>query len=547
MFRTIRSKIAVSFSFAIIFTCIMFGISGYQVLRDYLISMQQQNQERLTDSLCSSIAFFREECENDLQEILHDPEIWDLVRDLNDPAGQDRLDAWMRKYASEHGEIHNLYLITASYKIAGTADSGKVRTYLIDRISTAERYGGNVVWDSGYDTNSMMLFGKLQPDTEENTAYLFFQIENSQILKLFNQFRFQNSQRFSLKGETNGFEVTEQGFYYNYYDNYEELLHTEIMLDDWNLRTWSDKSLILGPTRGMAAMMIRVTLAAFCLGIVLSIWLAQWITKPIKNMKKTMLLYGKGDFSAKVEVKGKDEIAALGHLLNQMSGQISDLVERIKSEEDQRRRRELQTMIYQINPHFLYNTLDSVSILARQNQDVRVADIVTNLSRLFRLGLHQGRECVTVRDELSHVTYYLKIQKIRFEDQLNWEIQADEEFLDYKVMKFILQPIVENAIYHGIKAKGEPGNITVSVREQEEDLVFTVSDTGTGMNPEAVVRLRERIDQKTIDERQEQGFGLWNVNQRVKLYYGEECGISIVSRPGEGTDVSVRVHKSWII
>lgn len=513
------------------------------MLSDYLINMQQQNQERLTDSLCSSIAFFREECENDLREILQDPEIRDLVGDLNDSADQDRLDAWMKKYAAEHTEIQNLYLITSTYKTAGTTDSGNVRTYLIDRISTAERYDGNVVWDSGYDTNSMMLFGKFQPDTEENTAYLFFQIENSQILKLFNQFRFQNSQRFSLKGETNGFEVTEQGFYYNYYDNYEELLHTEIMLDDWNLRTWSDKSLILGPTRGMAAMMIRVILAAFCLGIILSIWLAQWITKPIKNMKKTMLLYGKGDFSAKVEVKGKDEIAALGHLLNQMSGQISDLVERIKTEEDQRRRRELQTMIYQINPHFLYNTLDSVSILARQNKDVRVADIVTNLSRLFRLGLHQGRECVTVRDELSHVAYYLKIQKIRLEDQLNWEIQADEELLDYKVMKFILQPIAENAIYHGIKAKGEPGNIIISVRELEEDLVFTVSDTGTGMNPEAVSRLRERIDQKTIDERQEHGFGLWNVNQRVKLYYGEECGISIASRPGEGTDVSVCVHK----
>ncbi len=544
MFRTIRSKIAVLFSIAIVFICIMFGVSGFRVLRDYLVDMQQKNQERLSASLCSAISFFREECENDLKEVLEDPEIWKMVQKFEQTSEEDNLKNWMETYVDEHEKISNVYLITSSYKILETSGSGKTRTYLIDRISTAERYGGDVVWDSGYDTESMMLFGKISSGTEKNKAYLFFRIGNSQILKLFNQFRFQNSQRFSLKGVTNGFEVTEQGFYYNYYDNYEELLHTEIMIDDWNLRTWSDKALILGPTRDMSAMMVKVTFAAWGLGIALSICIAQWITKPLKNMKKTMVRYGAGDFSARVSVKGKDEIAAFGHLFNQMAEQISDLVKRIKTEEDQRRRRELQTMIYQINPHFLYNTLDSVSILARRNKDAQVADIVTNLSRLFRLGLHQGRECVTVRDELSHVTYYLKIQKIRFEEYLDWKIEAPPEVLDYKTMKFILQPIVENAINHGIRAKGVPGYVGVSVRETEEDIIFTVSDTGNGMSPDAVEILRERIDRKTIDEQQEQGFGLWNVNQRVKLYYGEAYGITIESVREKGTNVSVRIHKT---
>ena len=544
MFRTIRSKIAVLFSIAIVFICIMFGVSGFRVLRDYLVDMQQKNQERLSASLCSAISFFREECENDLKEVLEDPEIWKMVQKFEQTSKEENLKNWMETYADEHEKISNVYLITSSYKILEKSGSGKTRTYLIDRISTAERYGGDVVWDSGYDTESMMLFGKISSGTEKNKAYLFFRIENSQILKLFNQFRFQNSQRFSLKGVTNGFEVTEQGFYYNYYDNYKELLHTEIMMDDWELRTWSDKAMILGPTRDMSAMMVKVTLAAWGLGIALSICIAQWITKPLKSMKRTLVRYGAGDFSARVPVKGKDEIAAFGHLFNQMAEQISDLVKRIKTEEDQRRRRELQTMIYQINPHFLYNTLDSVSILARRNKDAQVADIVTNLSRLFRLGLHQGRECVTVRDELSHVTYYLKIQKIRFEEYLDWKIEAPPEVLDYKTMKFILQPIVENAINHGIRAKGVPGYVGVSVRETEEDIIFTVSDTGNGMSPDAVRILRERIERKTIDEQQEQGFGLWNVNQRIKLYYGEEYGITIESVPEKGTNVSVRIHKT---
>ena len=260
MFRTIRSKIAVLFSIAIVFICIMFGVSGFRVLRDYLVDMQQKNQERLSASLCSAISFFREECENDLKEVLEDPEIWKMVQKFEQTSKEENLKNWMETYADEHEKISNVYLITSSYKILEKSGSGKTRTYLIDRISTAERYGGDVVWDSGYDTESMMLFGKISSGTEKNKAYLFFRIENSQILKLFNQFRFQNSQRFSLKGVTNGFEVTEQGFYYNYYDNYKELLHTEIMMDDWELRTWSDKAMILGPTRDMSAMMVKVTL-----------------------------------------------------------------------------------------------------------------------------------------------------------------------------------------------------------------------------------------------------------------------------------------------
>lgn len=217
MFRRIRSKIAVLFSIAIVFICIMFGISGFRVLRDYLIDMQQKNQERLSASLCSAISFFREECESDLKEVLIDPDIWEMIQEFEQTSEEESLRTWMEKYAYEHEKISNVYLITSSYKILGTSGGGKPSTYLTDRISTAERYGGDVVWDSGYDTGSMMLFGKISSGTEKKKAYLFFRIDNSQILKLFDQFRFQNSQRFSLKGVTNGFEVTEQGFYYKFY------------------------------------------------------------------------------------------------------------------------------------------------------------------------------------------------------------------------------------------------------------------------------------------------------------------------------------------
>lgn len=546
MFKTVRARITVCFGGGITILFLLFGITGYQVLCDYLVEMQQQNQERLAESLCSSISFFRQNCESEIEKLAdHEaltslsPFIWE------EENRQLELETWMKEFAAEHEFIHNMYLINQQYEVVGTGSAKKVRTYLIDRISTAERYDGKIVWDSGYDTSSMMAFEKFHfPGAEDKAAYLFIQIDNSQILDLFNKFRLQNSQRFSLKGIMNGFEVTEQGFFYNYYDNYAELLHTEIPIGDWNLRTWSDKHLILGPAKELFRKMINVLLAALLAAAVISVWLAAKLTKPIKSMKESMERYGKGDFSAKVEATGKDEIGSLANLLNQMSEQISELFERVKKEEEQSRRLELQTMVYQINPHFLYNTLDSVNMLARKSGDNKVAELVTDLSRLFRLGLNQGRDMISVRDELMHVMYYLKIQKIRFDDQLFWEIEAEPDIMDYEITKFILQPIAENAIYHGVKSKEEPGYLKITARAEGEYLIFTVEDTGNGMDTKSLQKLKLRINSEQTARRDERGFGMWNVNQRIRLCYGGDCGIEVESVESRGTKVILRVLSS---
>lgn len=546
MFRTIKSKIIVCFSGAIMVLFLLFGVIGYQVLSDYQIDIQQESQEKLAESLCSSILFFRQNVEDAVNELLEGEEIADLFSVSKEEGERQELERWMKIYKEEQTWVHDMFLIDQAYEIVGTRnDKEKVRTYLIDRISTAERYAGDIVWDSGYDTKSMMVFGKIQSNQEDGKAmYLFLQIENEQILSLFNQFRFQNSQRFSLKGIRNGFEVTEQGFFYRYYDNYEELLHTDIELGDWYLRTWSDKTLILGPAREALKKLVVVLVAALFVTLGISILLAERITKPIKEMKKTMEWYGKGEFSAKVKIIGNDEISSLGRLLNQMSEQISELFSRVKKEEEQSRKLELQAMVYQINPHFLYNTLDSINILARQNGDDKVAELVTDLSRLFRLGLHQGQDMVTVRDEIMHVMYYLKIQKFRFDDQLVWEMHVSSHLMEYKIIKFIVQPIVENAIYHGIKSRDGAGCIRLSVEEDGDYLLLIVEDTGGGMSRESLEQLRVQMNQEVAESGQEKGFGMRNVHQRIKLCYGDSCGVELESKEGCGTRVTLRVLKT---
>ena len=269
--------------------------------------------------------------------------------------------------------------------------------------------------------------------------------------------------------------------------------------------------------------------------------ISKQVTKPIKEMQKVARQYSLGAFDAKVSVHGKDEIAELGNVLNNMSSQLLELISSVTEKERQSNYLELQTLIYQINPHFLYNTLDSINMLARKNDDIQVALMVTNLSRLFRLSLNRGRDVITVREEMMQVTYYLKIQKFRFEEQLDWNINFDDEILEYRMLKFIMQPLVENAIYHGIKSKNEYGKLTIRGYKDKNMLIFVIKDTGKGMDEDTLTKLYQRINEKKRDEKENRGYGIWNVNQRIKLYYGEQYGLQIDSIVDKGTSIYIKI------
>lgn len=456
----------------------------------------------------------------------------------------EKLGLYLQNLKKDNGIISNIYIIDKTYHIIGTGDSDAIKSYVFDRISTAERNAGGVVWDSGYDTESLILFrniNNIQYNPNNSIGYLFIQINNDEVLQQFDRYRIHSNQRFSLKGRNDGFEVTEQAFFYNYYDNYKDLLHSEITIGNWYLRTWSDKTNSIEQTADLMGRLLLLVCIALVVSVLLCLIFTNEITKPIKKMKKTLEYYGTGDFSAKVEIRGHDEIASLGNVMNQMSEQISDLFDRVKKEENQRRKLELQTLVYQINPHFLYNTLDSINVLARQNGDQKVAEIVTDLSRLFRFGLNQGQEFIRVRDEILHVTYYLKIQEIRFEEQLKWTIDIDPQIMDVKMIKFVLQPLVENAIIHGIKSKDEAGMINITGRKVKEEIIFSISDSGEGMNWKKLQAVKTRITSETIQENSEGGFGLWNVHQRIRLCYGENFGLEISSKLGIGTCVEAKL------
>lgn len=229
------------------------------------------------------------------------------------------------------------------------------------------------------------------------------------------------------------------------------------------------------------------------------------------------------------------EVELLAGNYNQMIRRIRGLMDDISVKEKTLRQAELNALVSQINPHFLYNTLDTIVWMAEFNDSTKVIALTKSLAAFFRLSLSGGRELVTVEDELEHVRQYLYIQKERYEDKLSYEIDAPEHLLDYTVPKIILQPIVENSIYHGIKPLDGPGRVTVTVREEPERLVFTVSDNGAGFDPAASAKTSLSGS-----------VGLRNVDQRLKLYYGPEYGVTLRSSPGAGCTVQLTAGKLLI-
>lgn len=269
-----------------------------------------------------------------------------------------------------------------------------------------------------------------------------------------------------------------------------------------------------------------------------SVRFARRITEPIGALAEKAQKLGEGDFSVTPIETNSAELQTLDKGFDEMVGRINTLMEKQIEDQKYLHRAELELLQAQINPHFLYNTLDSIVILAENHRDEEVVKMVTSLSVFFRNSLSKGRDIITLRAERDQVASYLEIQQIRYSDILNYEIRIPEELLGCMVPKLVLQPLVENALYHGTKNKRGIGNILVTGKSLGDDMLLQVEDDGAGMDEEQVKAL-----QAGLYEDRHTGLGLVNVHKRIKLYCGEGYGLSFESRLGKGTVVSVLLSK----
>jgi two-component system sensor histidine kinase YesM len=275
---------------------------------------------------------------------------------------------------------------------------------------------------------------------------------------------------------------------------------------------------------------------------------AAWIISasiylPIKKLQDLTTTITKNDLQALVSRENVDEITELGMSFNIMTGKIRELLDSKVREQENLKKAELKALQAQINPHFLYNTLDTIVWMSEANQPKQVIEIVKALSSFFRIALSRGKDWITIRQEIEHVRSYLHIQKIRYRDILDYEIDVDQNILEGTILKLTLQPIVENALYHGIKNKRNGGSIRVRARKAKDNQVLLeVQDDGVGFTPYKLDQIRTAFASDSDEILQsESGFGLENVNKRIQLYYGKGYGLSVESQYQEGTRVTVAI------
>ena len=265
------------------------------------------------------------------------------------------------------------------------------------------------------------------------------------------------------------------------------------------------------------------------------------ITKPMEELCDYTMKLANGSLKVRAPGSNIREIRMLSDQYDQMVVRIGELIEHIKEEQELKRKTELKLLQAQINPHFLYNTLDTIVWLAEGKRHEEVVEMITALSSFLRMGLNNGRDFITVRGEEEHIKSYLQIQHFRYGDIMDYEIDVEEEIKEYSMLKLTLQPIVENALYHGIKNCRKKGFLKISGWQENEDIFLRVEDNGIGMKPEELEKMQKLIRRGGEDVDQREGFGIANVAERIRLNFGGAYGLQMESEYGVGTKVTVKI------
>lgn len=306
------------------------------------------------------------------------------------------------------------------------------------------------------------------------------------------------------------------------------------------------KLLSVTPEKGLSLNNLKMQLflvfvvAAFLLVLILTnTFISSRITIPIQKLEKSVNAIEAGELDTEVYMGGSYEIRHLGRSIGDMAKRIKELMEDIVAEHESKRRNEFDILQSQINPHFLYNTLDIIVWMIENEQKQEAVKAVTALARFFRISLSKGKSIITVKDELEHVRNYLMIQQMRFKNKFVYKIEAGEDVLNLVSLKLMLQPLVENAIYHGMEFMDGDGEICVEVYRDAEELRFLVRDNGLGMTEKQVAELLG--EKHHVSSKRGSGIGVKNVMERIKLYFGDDYGLSIWSEPDEGTTITIRL------
>ena len=316
----------------------------------------------------------------------------------------------------------------------------------------------------------------------------------------------------------------------------------EIFDGKWKLISISDVTSIKMQWFGIFIPIIITTICIILLIFLISYYYSRRMLAPLMELRDSMRDIQSGDLCVEVSSHRTDEIGELCNAFNDMVYEIRSLTDRVYKSQELLRESQLKALQSQINPHFLYNSLDSVIWLMRLKRQDEAVTMLSALSKLFRIALSRGNDLIMVSEEISHVQNYLVIQSIRYKQKLNYTVNCSEDARCCITPKLILQPLVENCIYHAYAPEQKPVMVNINVELYDENVIFSVSDDGKGMDESHINQLRHCLDLNSSHDNSH-GYGLKNIYTRLTMYFGENCSFNIESVQGKGTTVIIRIPK----
>lgn len=317
-------------------------------------------------------------------------------------------------------------------------------------------------------------------------------------------------------------------------------VYNTIKLNNWRLVAVLPEKEIISKANYIKYITIVLVIFLIIFGITLSNILAKILSKPVVDLTRKVKKVREGDLDVPFDIDASNEVGVLNNVIGELLKKIKNLLVTVKEEQEKKTHLEMEVLQEQINPHFLYNTLYSIKQLCDLGESDNAGKMISALSNFFRIGISRGNEIIKVEEEIEHVKNYLYIQNMRYCDDFTYEINIQPTILKCKIVKLTLQPLVENAIYHGVKKKRGKGLICIYGTMVEDDIKIEVIDNGAGVTEDRLKEIQQCL-YSVEDKKKALGFGLRNVHQRLQLHYGNKYGIEIKSNVDNGTVISVKI------
>ena len=316
-----------------------------------------------------------------------------------------------------------------------------------------------------------------------------------------------------------------------------------LMNSNWRIAGIIDRGFLTQSSKDITHIVMLVLLIIAFSSLYVAMLISQSVYKPVQILYRMMEEVENGDFSVRYTYHSSDEFGRLGKNFNQMLERIQKLISQIYEEQKKLKNSELKALQAQIQPHFLYNSLDSVMWLLRMDKNRDAEKMLNELSTLFKISLSKGNEIITIEEELRHISSYLFITNMIYSKKFEYAIECDPVLYSYRTLKLLLQPLAENAIAHAIPMPGQKVFIQVRIYEDEDSLVLSVQDISRGIDQETLEKLQQQLGTAAHPDRRDSGYGLYNVNERIHILFGSSYGLTVTSEPDFGTEVTVRIPK----